>query len=84
MAEVLAEQQPMATAVSAVSEGEAGKQEGGEEEEGEEGELAMELEEILKTCDQIQQTASGLGGGASEETEQGGWGLSGLVMQPMM
>lgn len=82
MAEVLAEQQPMATAVSAVSEGEGGKEEGGEE--GEEGELAMELEEILKTCDQIQQTASGLGGGASEETEQGGWGLSGLVMQPMM
>ena len=47
----------------------------GEEEEGDE-ELSLELEEILKTCDAIQQTASrvgdvGTGEGEEEEGEKG-------------
>ena len=47
------------------------------EEEGDE-ELSLELEEILKTCDAIQQTASHVGGvGTGEDEEEGEKGEAG-------
>ena len=46
--------------------------EGGSEGEGEEAGLSMELEEILKTCDLIQQSAGGMGGGEEREGGEAG------------
>ncbi len=55
---------PEAKAESPLAEGEEGVSvEGG----GEEEELSLELEEILKTCDQIQQRVVGVEGGVGDE-----------------
>ena len=54
--------------------------EGESEGDGEEVELSMELEEILKTCDQIQQQSAGVrGGGEEREGGEGGMTSNGIV-----
>ena len=50
---------------------ERGWEEEGEGERGGREELSLELEEILKTCDAIQQTTSRVGGVDSDEGEEG-------------
>lgn len=85
-AHVLVEMSPAAKPESPPkAEGEEGvhvdKLEGGsedEEKDEEEQELSSELEEILKTCDQIQQRVGGTGAGGGESVpekleDQGQW-----------
>jgi len=48
----------------------AGEEDGGEEEGEDEAELSLELEEILKTCDAIQETTSHVGVEATVEREE--------------
>ena len=61
-------------------EGGSDESEGGSEGEGEEAELSLELEDILKTCDQIQQqSASVRGGGEEREGGEGGMTARGTV-----
>ena len=69
-----AQSKPSARAVSPEGKGEEGEKEGTKEGEGEteerDEELSLELEEILKTCDAIQQTTSRVGGVDSDEGEE--------------
>ncbi len=77
---VSAEDLPEAKSGSPLVEGVSLEKEEGGRDEGEEevaGELSLELEEILKTCDQIQQRAGatgdqGGGGGVQEERAEPG------------
>lgn len=88
MAEVLAEERKREEKPSVCivppeeekGEEKAGEEDGGEEEGGDEAELSLELEEILKTCDAIQETTSHVGGeatvGGEEEKRETGEGCS--------
>lgn len=83
MADVLAaertreetQSKPSARAISPEGKGEEeekeGTKEGEEETEERDEELSLELEEILKTCDAIQQTTTRVGGVDSDEGEEG-------------
>jgi len=78
MAEVLAEERKREEKPSVCivppeeekGEEKAGEEDGGEEEGEDEAELSLELEEILKTCDAIQETTSHVGGEATVGGEE--------------
>ena len=64
------ESKPETSPVDGESEGGKGMEV--EEGEGDEGQLSIELEEILKTCDQIQKSVGSAGGGTEKEGAEPG------------